>query len=364
MARKRGKKTGNSISDFSRSYPDGGKQKDYDEQRRNRKFLAGFLSAVGLIVVIIAGFFIMDVFLNVADEPPTAPETSNAEGSGTAITTEPPTTEAPKPAVQEIHAVTLDPAALGGGNALQRAIQDAQAQKANCVLLDFKEEGGKFNYPTKREETKETEMAVQVYPKTQESIKALQAAGLKVIARVYCFQDAPMARKFSDMAVTYRDQGVLWHDNALNAGGQPWLNPYSSKAQEYVLSVVQEVLAFQPDYLLLDGVRFAKGYVADATFTGEYFPGALPRNALLLDFVDRVQKQAGKTAILCAMDYEAAFSEEPSVYYDGNLWGCQVAGFVIPMTQTQLKEKKTTPAGKEWMPLTDKATPSGAYIVT
>ena len=58
------------------------------------------------------------------------------------------------------------------------------------------------------------------------------------------------------MAVRYQDTDYFWLDAAADAGGKPWLNPYSEGAAGYITALIDEVRAMGFEQVWLTGVQF------------------------------------------------------------------------------------------------------------
>ena len=58
------------------------------------------------------------------------------------------------------------------------------------------------------------------------------------------------------MAIGYTGQAYLWLDNKASAGGNPWLNPYSDEAVQFIGDLIGEVQSMGFDHVLLENVQF------------------------------------------------------------------------------------------------------------
>lgn len=87
---------------------------------------------------------------------------------------------------------------------------------------------------------------------------ALESVGVTPVARICAFKDPAAGYGAREMAIHYLGtEDVLWLDNSPEAGGKPWLNPYSPLALGYVESLMQEARQAGFDMFVLPDVRFA-----------------------------------------------------------------------------------------------------------
>ena len=82
--------------------------------------------------------------------------------------------------------------------------------------------------------------------------------GLVPVAALTAFRDPAGARADHALAIRYQGQEYLWLDNKASAGGNPWLNPYSTAAVEYVGDLVEEVQQLGFEQVVLTNVQFPK----------------------------------------------------------------------------------------------------------
>lgn len=80
--------------------------------------------------------------------------------------------------------------------------------------------------------------------------------GLVPVARLHAFRDPIATRTVRSMAIHYTGEAYLWLDNKASAGGNPWLNPYSNEAVQFIGDLVEEVHDLGFDHILLESVQF------------------------------------------------------------------------------------------------------------
>ena len=84
----------------------------------------------------------------------------------------------------------------------------------------------------------------------------LKENGLVPVAKLAAFRDPIAARTDRNMAIGYTGQAYLWLDNKASAGGNPWLNPYSDEAVQFIGDLIGEVQSMGFDHVLLENVQF------------------------------------------------------------------------------------------------------------
>ena len=78
----------------------------------------------------------------------------------------------------------------------------------------------------------------------------------QLVAKLAAFRDPIAARTDRNMAIGYTGQAYLWLDNKASAGGNPWLNPYSDEAVQFIGDLIGEVQSMGFDHVLLENVQF------------------------------------------------------------------------------------------------------------
>ena len=129
------------------------------------------------------------------------------------------------------------------------ALLDRVASRGmNAIVLDVKDYDGPLTYPSKVPLAVESG-AVHKPPMRSyaRAVRFAHARGIRVIARVSCFNDQLMAKAHPGMAI----RGISGH---VYRNG--WLDPKNERAQQYALDLVKEALDAGVDEVQLDYVRF------------------------------------------------------------------------------------------------------------
>lgn len=192
----------------------------------------------------------------------------------------------------------------------------ATLKKAGCdtAVFEYKTEDGYVIFPSKTviggSANKRLSSAVS-------TVQELSGSGIKTAAYISCFKDSVAV--VADLTYSVRQtsaEGGAWRDNSNNG----WLNPFSSNATDYILTLVKEAAEAGFDYIFLDNVCFstdagnAKAYYTDES-TSKY-----DRNTALQVFIKACQKKAEKSKVIVMCDISAYNSKAVSDgKYAGNL---------------------------------------------
>ncbi len=122
------------------------------------------------------------------------------------------------------------------------------AHGMNAIVLDVKDYDGLLTYPSNVPMAVETgavhEPPMRSYAR---AVRFAHQKGVRVIARVSCFNDQHMAKAHPSMA-TRGVSGHVYHNG--------WLDPKDERAQAYTIDLVKEAIAAGADEIQLDYVRF------------------------------------------------------------------------------------------------------------
>jgi hypothetical protein len=135
-----------------------------------------------------------------------------------------------------------------GGHGYGALLDRVARHGMNAIVLDVKDYDGKLTYPSKVPLAAESD-AVKGAPidSFAGAVRLAHDRGIRVIARVSCFNDQLMAKAHPGMAI----RGVSGHPYR-----NGWLDPKNERAQGYVADLVKEAIGAGVDEIQLDYVRF------------------------------------------------------------------------------------------------------------
>jgi len=273
----------NSYYTFSREYPAGQLSTFRSHRhRRNGARRAGrvLLFVLLFCVVFAASFFAVDLGLKISGRPiasqPDNAAAANADGEKTTLLTD----------GSELQALCLAPQTIRDRASVKESIRQLKKRDCNSVILDFKTQDGRLLFASLQQPALLAGSSMFSNETVRNAIKQYQNASIHVFARVYCFEDPMIASLDPAYAVTYMNTQVLWRDKKEDAGGKPWLNPYSAGARKYLLGVLEELSAFHLGGVILESVCFPSGdNLSSAYFAGE--SGGASRSGVLKRFLNK-----------------------------------------------------------------------------
>jgi hypothetical protein len=135
-----------------------------------------------------------------------------------------------------------------GGKGYTALLDRVAGHGMNAIVLDVKDYDGLVTYPSAVPLAVESG-AVHKPPMRSyaRAVRFAHQKGVRVIARVSCFNDQLMAKAHPGMAIR-GVSGHVYHNG--------WLDPQSDRAQAYTIDLVKEAIDSGADEIQLDYVRF------------------------------------------------------------------------------------------------------------
>ncbi len=244
---------------------------------------------------------------------------------------------------ENVRALYMPAEKLGDREYIKAFIKQIKAKNCNSVLIDFKNSDGKLSYTSLNENAILARCTLFDNNTVRHALDLFENEEIKVIARIFCFTDNAVATAKPSLAVKYMDTEVNWIDSAAENGGRSRLNPLSKNARKYILSIIEEILQFKIDGVLLEEVSFPSGeYAASATYPGE--KNSQGRNKTLLDFVSEVKNSLPENCLLLLGHSARDVLEDNSTLYFGSMLSSAVDGFAVNTLQRSesvIIDKKT-----------------------
>lgn len=189
-------------------------------------------------------------------------------------------------------------AATAAGPRMMALADSLVAAGGNTVVFDIKDREGDLSYVSQAPLARQTQVdSLALIRRPAALVEQLHRRDLYVVGRLTCFYDERLAARRPDLAPRLPD-GTPWE------GG--WVDPSHPEVQDYLLDVVDEMVAFGIDEVQLDYVRFPTETRADsATFVAGVSQGAettFVRHEVITDFVRRVRDRLAGTGVLLGAD--------------------------------------------------------------
>ena len=142
---------------------------------------------------------------------------------------------------EEYRAFSLNTTDIADAQSIKNALKRIPAgEKIEYIEVPLKVSGGEIYYATNNYYATSAGV-IQSYSKLSEIVSAISTAGFKPVATVSIFNDNIIPNYFRDMGFLTVEDGSQWIDNDVEAGGKPWMNPFSESAVSYNSDIVEEI---------------------------------------------------------------------------------------------------------------------------
>lgn len=152
-----------------------------------------------------------------------------------------------QPIIRGVHLTSW----VGGNEKLRKEILDKIKNSViNTVVVAVREKNGEVYIPGV-ELTHRYSTYRPAIPKPKEMIDDFKKQSLYTIARVVCFHDDILPKRFPNMAV--RDvNGGIWKSR----NGNTWLDPYNREVWEYIVSIAIKAAEYGFQEIQFDYIRY------------------------------------------------------------------------------------------------------------
>ena len=152
--------------------------------------------------------------------------------------------------------IVMDPALF------EKAIEEAKNSGMDSIMFDLKDRDGWLLYPIRYKEGFDDYYTGHTID-LDAAVQQIKAAGLKPIASIYTFMDRRFQQAETYAGILYQGTESFWLDNALDAGGRSWLNPYSPLARDYICKLLDDAADVGFEEIVLREFCFPVGYSMD-----------------------------------------------------------------------------------------------------
>lgn len=241
--------------DFADKYVQGeGQTNKYDENARNirqkvlkqierkKNFRRNVIAVLLAVVLLAAGYTMMDVYMIRHAEPAEMLIKNNggADSSMSEITV--------NLASEKIESVSLDNSAM-----LDAVISQARKSGCNSIVFDAKRSDGTIGYQSLLAEVDTYDAMSEVGNDSAGSLKKLADNDILPVARISCYVDNVASVANASIAVT--DNNGVYRDK----DGDSYLNPDSDEAYGYIRDIVRELNEFGVQVFILTGCDLPVG---------------------------------------------------------------------------------------------------------
>jgi len=258
-------------------------RKIYKTKEKNYygKSPVGKAFSVGLTVLLIGGivfigYSVAEPLINYtkkkgdssAESEMIASDTTPTDENGEPVTEEGAAPQVPVSA-EVYRAYALDPLDIADAQSIKAALKRVPSEeKIEYIEVPLKVSGGNIYYATNNYYATSSGV-IQSYTKLSEIVSAISAEGYKPVALISTFNDNIIPNYFRDMSYLTVDDGSQWIDNDINAGGKPWMTPFSESAVEYNTDIAEEVAQAGFERVVCYDFVFPDFRPSDVEFLGE-----------------------------------------------------------------------------------------------
>ena len=140
---------------------------------------------------------------------------------------------------------------IGAGGNLTKNIEIANKTTINAFVVDLKESNGVY-FATKNELANEIG-AVKVAYNIEELVKVCHANNIKLIGRIVCFKDYPLATARPDLCIQDADGNLIKYPME---GNKVFVSAYQKEVWQYNIDLAKEAVAYGFDEIQFDYIRF------------------------------------------------------------------------------------------------------------
>lgn len=258
-------------------------RKIYKTKEKNYygKSPVGKAFSVGLTVLLIGGivfigYSVAEPLINytkkkgdsTAESEMIASDTTPTDENGEPVTEDGAAPQVPVSA-EAYRAYALDPLDIADAQSIKAALKRVPSEeKIEYIEVPLKVSGGNIYYATNNYYATSSGV-IQSYTKLSEIVSAISAEGYKPVALISTFNDNIIPNYFRDMSYLTVDDGSQWIDNDINAGGKPWMTPFSESAVEYNTDIAEEVAQAGFERVVCYDFVFPDFRPSDVEFLGE-----------------------------------------------------------------------------------------------
>lgn len=293
---------------------------DSSQRRRKKRARNSVLFVLAVLVLVFLGYSISGPLTNLlsgkktprpSDTSSKAPVSSQMTSSDKDIALESELSSS----ISDYKAAFLPLSTASDSTKFSEFIESIKAQGYNAAVLELKNEDGTIFYNTKNTMAADvkavSETAITNLP---EIITKLRGENIVPIANIHAFKDKT-ATKNRDAKILYEGkENWSWFDSA---NGKPWLNPYKSAAQDYIISLSCELAELGFEDIMVSSLMFPDVRNFKFADFGE-LEKTVSHAEILKQFADKLKAQINEKNAKLLLCYDAfKAGEENNVIYGG-----------------------------------------------
>lgn len=294
---------------------------DSSERRRKKRARNSVLFVLSILVLVFLGYSISGPLTNLlsgqktprpsdtSSKAPTSSQMTSSEIKDIALESEKPST------LSDYKAAFLPLATASDSTKLSEFIKSIKAQGYNAAVLELKNEDGTIFYATQNTMAAEVKAVSETaITNLSEIISKLKSENIVPIANIHAFKDK-VATKNKDAKILYEGkENWSWFDSA---NGKPWLNPYRSAAQDYIISLSCELVDLGFENIMVSSVMFPDVRSFKFADFGE-LEKTVSHAEILTQFATKLKTAVNEKKAKLLLCYDAfKAQEENNVVYGG-----------------------------------------------
>lgn len=206
-----------------------------------------------LVIMVAVGFFGGKLLLDAWNDAKRNYQSSTLESSSSdssqeissssqeSVDSEPESSQAPE-TNNQVNGVMMPRDILLDATKQPAYFQQLKQQGQTAVIVNLKDDHGTIYYQSENLMANTYDAIVENAVDLSVLCQDIIDAGLTPIARIHTLKDAVVSRVAEDTTYLYYGQsGTAWLDNAKNAGGKTWLNPYKQNTKSYIAHLTAEI---------------------------------------------------------------------------------------------------------------------------
>ena len=171
----------------------------------------------------------------------------------------------PAMALPTIRALYVNRFAAQSSGRMHQLLAIADSTEINALVIDMKDEFG-LNYVPSDSASARNAGTQTKLRNVKVLLDSLKAHDVLAVARLVVYKDSVASRVNPDEVIR-RPDGSAWRDHK----GLSWVNPYSTRIQEYNLAVAEELVRMGFGEIQWDYIRFPEPY---KSLPPQVFPGS------------------------------------------------------------------------------------------
>ncbi len=242
-----------------------GKIKRYNHQYYSRSALTkkfAFWSVI-IALLLILGYFLAPFIVDLGTSTwygIIRPQSNSEEIVPESTATPPPVvTATPEPlpeggVIVEGSFSEVSLSALTSTELINTTIESLREQNVTYAVIPLKDTSGYIHYASSVPSAVAS-VASNVVD-VQSITTALKNAGIIPVASICAYRDSLAVYQDRSMGIQYVGTDYMWLDNAADAGGKAWMNPYAATSQAFVGDIIAELIGLGFSHFNISNVTF------------------------------------------------------------------------------------------------------------